>query len=121
MEQPSNGANGEARPTLFQIHVADEHEGGVYANFVNVWSTAFEFTIDFCATQPAIMPEGPDGPDENEPVTVPCTVVSRVRIPPTLIYEIFRALDDNLARYEKNWGPIEEPEPPEDEELEEKK
>lgn len=104
----------EERPTRFLINVPDEHEGGSYANFVNIWSTAYEFTLDFCATQPAVMPD--ESADVDEPVTVPCTVVSRVRIPTTLIYEVFRALDENLDRYEKTWGEIQGPAEPEEEE-----
>jgi hypothetical protein len=59
-------------------------------------------------------PEDEENPDD--PVTVPCTVVSRIRIPTSLIYDVFRALDGNLDRYEKAWGEIREPEPPEEEE-----
>ena len=118
LEQPNGDARNEVRPTRFPIRVPDEHEGGTYANFVNVWSTAFEFTLDFCATQPPVPPEDVEDPDD--PDIIPCTVVSRVRIPATLIYQLFRTLDENLDRYEKAWGeirePWEEPEPPEEEE-----
>lgn len=114
MEQPNGEPREEQRPTRFSIRVPDEHEGGAYANFVSVWSTAFEFTFDFCATQPVIPPQDQDDP--GDPVTVPCTVVSRVRIPTTLIYEVFRALDENLDSYEKTWGEIREPELPKEEE-----
>ncbi len=104
----SERSENKERPTHFSIYVPDEHLGGTYSNFVSVWSTAYEFTLDFCATQPAIMPEE-DTENPDEPVTVPCAVVSRVRIPTTLIYEVFRALDDNLDSYEKVWGEIREP------------
>lgn len=110
----SERSENEERLARFPIHVPEEQRGGTYSNFVSVWSTAYEFTLDFCATQPAIMPEDTASPDE--PVTVPCTVVSRVRIPTTLIYEVFRALDDNLTAYERVWGEIQEPAAPSEEE-----
>ena len=43
-------------------------------------------------------------------------VVSRVRIPVTLLFDVMRALNDNLTAYESAWGEIKRPEqeePPE--------
>jgi hypothetical protein len=53
----------------FQILVPPELEGGVYANFVAVWHSAYEFTIDFCSTQPR------HRSDPDAPVVVPCRAV----------------------------------------------
>ena len=51
----------EGRPTEFQIAVPPELEGGVYANFLTAWHTAYEFTLDFSATQPTNISD-PDDP-----------------------------------------------------------
>jgi hypothetical protein len=98
----------QGQPTTFQINVPMELEGGSYANFLTVWHTGHEFTLDFAATQPP-QPQEPGNP--QSPVTVPCRVVSRVRIPPTMVFEILQALNTNMARYESTFGEIKRPEP----------
>jgi hypothetical protein len=74
-----------------------------YANFVAVWHSAYEFTIDFCSTQP------PQRPDADAPVVVPCRAVSRVTIPVTLIFDVMRALNENMTRFEGVFGAIRRP------------
>ena len=107
---------GEAEPEVegpqFQVYVPPELEGGVYANFVGVWHSPYEFTLDFCATQPA-QQEG-----EEAAVVVPCRVVSRIRIPVTLIFDVLRTLNENMGRYESAYGEIQRPSPPEEESQE---
>jgi hypothetical protein len=77
-----------------QINVPDEVAAGVYSNMVLVWHTPYEFTLDFAAIEPT---------DTNR---VPCRVVSRVRIPPTVIFDLMRALNENMAKYEEKFGEI---------------
>jgi Protein of unknown function (DUF3467) len=101
MEQPGPGK----RPANFSVQVPPDLEGGTYANFLGVWHTGHEFTLDFAVTQPPVVPE-----DENEPVTVPSRVVARVKIPPTLIFDIMRALSENMTTYESTFGEIQRPE-----------
>ena len=91
----------------FQFSIPDEIAGGVYSNMVLVWHTAYEFTLDFSAIEPS---------DSNR---VPCRVVSRVRIPPTVIFDLMRALNENMAKYEATFGEIKRvgsqgPQPPSD-------
>jgi hypothetical protein len=100
----------EGRPTSFQIMVPPELEGGAYANFLSTWSTAYEFTLDFSATQPPNVPE-----NEMEPVTVPCRVVSRIKIPVTLVFDVIRALNEQMTKYEDQFGEIRRPGPQEEE------
>jgi Protein of unknown function (DUF3467) len=78
----------------FQFTVPDEVAPGVYSNMVLVWHTPYEFTLDFSAIEPS---------DANR---VPCRVVSRVRIPPTVIFDLMRALNENMAKYEASFGEI---------------
>jgi hypothetical protein len=98
------------RPTNFDFLVSPELEGGTYSNILSVWHTGHEFTLDFAVTQPPIMPEG-----EAQPVTVPCRVVTRVKIPRTLIFDIMRALNDNMTIYERTFGEIQRPDAPQEE------
>ena len=100
MEQPGEGQ----RPTNFNFQVPPEAEGGVYANALGVWHTGHEFTLDFAVTQPPMAPENP-----AEPITVPCRVVARVKIPPSVIFDIMRALNQNMTIYENNFGEIQKP------------
>ena len=78
----------------FQFTVPDDVAPGVYSNMVLVWHTPYEFTLDFAAIEVS---------DTN---TVPCRVVSRVRIPPTVIFDLMRALNENMAKYEASFGEI---------------
>jgi hypothetical protein len=98
------------RPTEFQIQVPNELEPGVYANFLSVWHTAYEFTLDFGVTQPPQV----DQEDPDAPVRVECRVVSRVKIPVTVLFDVLRALNENMTRYEQVFGEIKRPEPPEE-------
>jgi hypothetical protein len=40
---------------------------------------------------------------------MPCRVVSRVRIPVTLIFDLIRTLNDNMTVYENVFGEIRPP------------
>jgi hypothetical protein len=100
MEQSGEGG----RPTNFNVQLPPELEGGTYANFLSVWHTGHEFTLDFAVTQPPVVPENP-----AEPISVPCRVVTRVKIPPSLIFEIIRALNQNMTTYENTFGEIQQP------------
>ncbi len=99
------------RTTEFQIQVPNDLEPGVYANFLSVWHTAYEFTLDFGVTQPPQV-EHPEDPDE--PVRVECRVVARVKIPVTVLFDVLRALNENMTRYEQVFGEIKRPEGPPD-------
>jgi len=107
VDQPGEGE----RPTNFDIQVPPDLEGGAYANLLGVWHTGHEFTLDFAVTQPPIVPENP-----QEPATIPCRVVTRVKIPPSLIFDIMRALNQNMTIYEATFGEIQRPQPPQEDE-----
>jgi hypothetical protein len=40
---------------------------------------------------------------------MPTRVVARVKIPVTLIYDVLRALNENMTRYEETFGEIQRP------------
>ncbi len=95
------------RPIELKLDVPPELEGGTYANVLNVWHTAYEFTLDFGVMQQVAEPEDPDAT-----VQVPVRVVSRVRIPVTLLFEVLKALNTNMTGYESTFGSIRAPEAP---------
>src|SRR5215210_5486787 len=88
-------------PANFEVQIPPELEVGTYANFLNIWHSPYEFTLDFAVTQPPI-PQNPENP--GSPVTVPCHGVARLKIPPALVFDIMRALNQNLTGYEQLFG-----------------
>ena len=89
------------QPKNLQVAVPPDQVPGQYANFVGVWHTAHDFAIDFCVIQP-FTGAGPD--------TLAAQVVTRVRIPPTLVFELLRAINENLGQFEATFGEIKSPE-----------
>ncbi len=85
------------------LHVPDDMTGGVYSNVVAVWHTPYEFTLDFAVMLPAQQAAPGDGS------VTPCRVVSRVKIPPDVVFQLMRALSLNERLYEENIGPIPRP------------
>jgi len=84
------------------IQVPEALQNGVYADFLSVWHSAHDFTLDFCVTdQPMMTNEGK--------LATPCRVVARVKIPLTLADDMLRAMADNVSRYEDAAGPIRKP------------
>lgn len=72
-----------------QIHIPDEHVEGTYADFVSVWHSKDVFVLDFAVlTQP------------TTPAQLTSRVVSRVRIPPAQVFEIMKALEQQLTAWE---------------------
>jgi hypothetical protein len=77
-----------------------ELRAGVYAEIAAVWHTKDGFTIDFLApVMPATAVEG--GPAQQQ-----ATVVSRVRLPVQVIFQVARAISENVAIYEAHYGAI---------------
>ena len=77
------------------IKVDDDRKFGEYANFLVVSHSAHEFTLDFSV----IMPGG-------EPGQVTAEVVSRVKIAPTMVGKVIRALNTNMTGYEDKYGMV---------------
>src|SRR5436309_4799873 len=91
----------QQQETAFEIQIPPELEPGQYANFLSVWHTPFEFTLDFAATQPS-------RPTDTG-VSVPCRVVARVRIPPPVMLDVLGAMNENVSRYQQSFGEIHRP------------
>ena len=78
-----------------KVKLPDEIKGGVYANNTIIAHTVEEFILDFLVVLP---PEG--------------VVTARVIVSPGHIKRIFNALQDNISKYEKNYGIIKQAEAP---------
>lgn len=74
-----------------EIKLDEETAQGVYSNFAAVNHTDAEFTLDFIYVQP----QGPQG-----------KVRARVITSPRHAKRILAVLQDNVARYEARFGPI---------------
>ena len=86
----------EQQAPSIQIKLTDDILGGVYSNHMQVTHTREEFVLDFMSIFP---PAG--------------KVNARVIISPGHMKRIILALQDNLRKYEAQFGPIHEaPEPP---------
>jgi len=80
-----------------QIKLPAELAGGVFADFVRAWHTSDAFVLDFSTlTEPPRNEEGQ--------VVLDATVVSRVRIPPPQVFELMKALEQQLSAWEKESG-----------------
>lgn len=81
----------------FQMQVPEALVGGVLADFVGVGHNAQYFTLDFAA----VARTEQNGPDS---VDVFAQVVSRVKILPAQVFEIMKALEQQLSQWEAETG-----------------
>jgi len=80
-----------------KVQVDDGIKHGVYSNCLVVGHSAHEFTLDFCQVMP-----GSNG------VNVNAEVVARIKVAPTMVAKIMRALNTNMSSYEDRYGPVRE-------------
>ncbi|CAN5188393.1 hypothetical protein BH18ACT4_BH18ACT4_10390 [soil metagenome] len=80
------------------LNVPEERELGVFANMLSVWHTEHEFTLDFAVYGPVVQTD--EGP------TVSATVVSRIKVPTSVIFLVAKAIADNVDNYEHTFGNI---------------
>ena len=93
----------QPREHRVEISVPPEHEVGVFASFASVWRTHDSFVLDFATeVRPPEVTEDAEGGSRY--VHVPARVVSRVRIPPSQVWELMRSLERNLSAYERESG-----------------
>lgn len=95
MTQPS------PMPRRLSVTATPEVEAGVYADFVSVWHQPHAFILDFSVhTNP---PQVIDV-DGQKVINVPARMVARVRIRPEQIWEIMKALEQQLTMWEREQG-----------------
>jgi Protein of unknown function (DUF3467) len=106
-EERDGGEADESGGAPVSFYVPPDQEAGVYANTVAVWHTAYDFTIDFAATQ---LPQQTDRGNPESSWVVPARVVARIRIPPTLVFDVIQTINARMEVYEAEWGEIARPE-----------
>ncbi len=83
-----------------QFVVPEDLGNGQYADIVSVWHNPFGFTLDFAVLD---QPQQIEGSDD---VVVPAHVTARMKIPATVVFQIARAIADNVTKYEAQYGAI---------------
>jgi hypothetical protein len=78
-----------------QINLPPDKVAGVFADFVQVWHTSDSFVMDFAALASPVKPD-----DETGDMVHNAAVVSRVRIPPSQVFELMKALNTQLTAWE---------------------
>lgn len=86
----------------FEIELPKEVEAGVPADFVSIWHTNDSFIMDFGAFKRP--PELTDDGNGGKVVQVPCRINVRVRIPPAQVFEMMKALESQLSKWETETG-----------------
>jgi len=81
----------------FQINIPQKLTPGVYADFIRAWHTKDAFVLDFANLVEPVRAE-------DDTMLVNATVVSRVRIPPSQVFELMKALEQQLSAWEKETG-----------------
>lgn len=87
----------------FSINLPPEVAPGRYADFVSIWHTENIFVIDFVALAQPPQPSV-DGATGKQQMLIPGQVVSRIRIPPQQVFEVAKALTQQLERWEEETG-----------------
>ncbi len=91
MDNPSNAPGGGA-PQL-NIELSEDMAEGTYSNLVMIAHSPEEFILDFIRVMPGL-PQA--------------RVKSRIIVTPQHARRLLHALEDNIARYERAFGEIDE-------------
>lgn len=95
----------------YDIDIPAEVESGTYADFASIWHTADSFVLDFAVLKRPPKPTVND--DGSRVVKVPTRVVTRVRVPPSQVFEIMKGLEKQLSMWERSHGSRRKPPPAE--------
>jgi hypothetical protein len=88
---------------MFEVIVPEAMSAGVYANGFGSWFNATDFTLDFFVH----LPITPQTDDSGEPyLRAQVQVVSRVKIPPPIIFRLIQQLNASMTEYEQMFGDI---------------
>lgn len=91
-------------PMQFQIEIPSEVETGVPADFVSLWHTPTSFILDFVAVKTPPQPVADPDSGTVTHAVVPVRAVARVRIPPQQVFELAKALTQQLDLWERETG-----------------
>jgi len=87
----------------FKIDLPPTAVAGLFADFASVWHTPNVFVMDFVALTQPPQPTV-DAETGAESILVPGQVVSRIRIPPEQVFELAKALAQQLEAWESETG-----------------
>lgn len=85
----------ESNPKNLNIELSEETAEGVYANLAMIAHSSSEFVIDFIRLMPGV-PKA--------------KVKSRIVITPEHAKRLLSALEENINKYEKTFGPVKQTE-----------
>ena len=89
-------------PSQLSVELPPETTVGVPADMANIWHTPESFVLDFMALK---QPPIPAQDEAGNPVAVlEVQVVARVRMPPTHVIELLKALERQLSAWETENG-----------------
>lgn len=92
----------EQIPSRIKMTATPETEIGTYADFVAVWHQRSSFVLDFSVfSNPPQLGEDDDG---NQVVDLNARLAARVRIAPGQVFEIMKALEQQLSAWERETG-----------------
>lgn len=93
----------EELPQIPQIRTPENLTAGVYANGIAIGFSQLDFTMDFLV---GLMTEEGQLPDGQRVNVLPSEVVARIRINPSLAWQIARNLTEVMQAYEDQFGKI---------------
>lgn len=83
----------EKQKNQINIELSDDIAGGIYSNLAIITHSPTEFVLDFVSLMPG---------------TPKAKVKSRVVMTPQHAKRLFKALSENISKYESNYGAIKE-------------
>jgi hypothetical protein len=90
--------DGQPLPTNLNINVPPEQLEGHYADFASVWHNNETFILDFVSMSQPPTPSRDEGGQQVAQIN--CQVVTRVRIPAEQVWEVMKALQQQLGQWE---------------------
>lgn len=93
----------ESAPQRFEVEVSAEVEPGLHADFASIWHTPETFVLDFASLRrPPHL--GADEDTGQQVAVFPTRIVARVKIAPGQVFELMKALETQLSKWEQETG-----------------
>lgn len=97
-------------PTALNVNLPPEQVEGHFADFASVWHNDETFILDFASM---VHPPGPGTDAEgNQAMVVNAVIVARVRVPPSQVWELMKAMQAQLGQWEAQHPERQPPQPP---------
>jgi len=86
-----------------EVIVPESMSAGVYANGFGCWFNQTDFTLDFFVHLPGDQSVNEEG---QAVLRQPVQVVSRVKLPPSMLFRLMQNLEQSMTQYEQQFGEI---------------